>query len=440
MANTFSLTDGTTTVSLVASGVLTTDYPFYGPNDQEMKEGEVNETISVLLSGTFSEIQSSARNVESLLRAAYRRKMLGVGPRVFLQTQVHGDGTTYRSEVLGGRLTGEHAASQLWRGAVEEQLFITRVPWMEGPETELQLSANGQAAATGGRTVTNDGINNWVQVAAAQVSGTGMLPAPVRVRITNTTGSAQQFETIYAGNNAFASPDTFGYTLQGESRIAGFGTVNSGAAYSGGQYVSITVGAAEQPSVAWNLTSAMMAAGGRWFRLLMRTDSPTYETYIKPVIYNSTGSTILWEGDFVTLRAAPALQLHDLGSIPVPPGDHDESYAPVRLYLHTMAANTYTMNIDFVQLVGTDTFREYRNAGISVANNDYMEFDEIERKFLSVSGGLKTTGWPQFGQPLVVWPNKLQRILFSQRVATGDSFITHTFSVRMWYRPRKLTL
>lgn len=440
MAHTISLTDGTTTVQL-NSGNAVLEYPFYAPNGDEIRLGEVTETLNLLIiGGNLTTIQAIARSIETLLESARRRRLTGTGPRVYIQVQLSGDGTTKRSEVLDGRLTGENYIAQLWRGKIEESLLITRRAWWESTtEAEASISANGQGAATGGRTITNDGVNNWIGFDGAQLSG--VLPTPVRLRFTNTSGATQTFDTLWAGNNAFASPASFGYVLQGESRITGYGTVNSGSGYSGGQYVTLAnVGTPETLKIAWHLTAAMMVAGGRWFRLLMRTDYPAYDTYVRPAIYDYNGAVMLWSGNKVRLPAAPSAQLHDLGAIPVPPGAYDSSYAQVRLALHLQAPTSYSMNVDYVELLGTDALRIYRCVGLSVANNDYLEMDDIEGKAYAVSAGAKTPGVSTFGAPLMVFPGVTQRILVGWRQTSGASTVTHTASVRFWYRPRWLTI
>ena len=174
------ITDGTTTVELsgATAGIKGVTYFPAPPEGGE----PVTETAELVGSGTEAQIRTAVNAVERLLVDAKRRKEKGTGARVFLEYKPVASDSLWRSELFDGRLTwsDDPGARQLrWTSPQTKMaLLIERAPWWEGPETELPLSATGQAAATEGRTLTNVPATNWVQIVAAQVTGT--LPAPVQ--------------------------------------------------------------------------------------------------------------------------------------------------------------------------------------------------------------------------------------------------------------------
>ncbi len=363
--------------------------------------------------------------------------------RVFIEYKpVDGD-SLYRSECYGGRLVFSEEPGARRFGdtnpAIKVALVFERAPWWEGPEVELQLSAQGQSAATGGRTVTNNGTNNWVQIAAAQVTGT--LPGPTRVRLKNTSGSAKSYHEFYLAANAFASPSSFGGVHAGTADLTGSGSTTN-ATCASGNYRTFSVTTSESLLASWLLTAAEMSAGGRWCRLFARLFSYDYTkaVRVRPVIRDYYGLVTLWEGSQIWLPAlAGAMELADLGSLPLPPGAYTTDYAQCRLGLKMQASAATTVSIDNVQLAPMDGYRHISQVGMQIANNDYVEFDEIEGRFTSIESSLRHPIHVAAGPGLYLQPNLLQQV----RVLHDEGFtspIANTFSAQIWHRPRRSTI
>jgi hypothetical protein len=258
------VTDGTTTIEL-SGGTAAIKGCTYFPSPGEGAGASVAETVEIVGSGSEAQIRMAVQSIEKLMEDARRRQRVGLGTRVFLEYKpVDSDSALYRSEVHDGRVvwSDEPGARRLGETTHKAKyaLVLERAPWWEGPETELALSANGQSAATGGRTITNDGVNNWVQVANMEVAGS--LPAPVRMRLIHNTGGAQGYSRLHLGINAFAAPTTFGHIIQAESRVTGYGTAYWSSSASGGWYLRLSVGTAGAIVCHWEVPTEMMAAGG----------------------------------------------------------------------------------------------------------------------------------------------------------------------------------
>jgi len=233
VAHAFSLTDGTTTISLTTSGIMLENYGMAAPQSEldQPAPVSVTDTVDIYISGaTGAAVQTAARALDALLAQAIRRRAERTGPRVYVQAQLDSDTGVWRSELLNGRMELQEDALAVWANKLARgTLYLERVPYWEGPETGIPL-ANGNgtwdgSSATGLAVYNcNDASgtapnkrNNYVQIAANAVGGN--LPAPVQLELTNNTGSSVTYYEIFCANNAFSAPSSFGHVLQAESAV-----------------------------------------------------------------------------------------------------------------------------------------------------------------------------------------------------------------------------
>lgn len=453
MAHALSISDGTNTVSLSTSNILLLSYVPTAPEMQDTAQfanggdgGDVlpvysntSETIEIMFDNTSkTALQAQVESINRLLDLAKRRQTRRNGVRVYLKFTVDGDSATYRSEVLSGRLElGEDALRHYANIKVQARLYVNRrFYWEADDETELRLSKSNVSATTGGVTIYNHddggtGHDNWVQITAAQVDGE--LPCPLRLTLTNNSGASQAYRNFHIGTNAFSDPANFDHILEGEDGSGG--TVTSDSSCSGGSklannswtgtnLVQLTIGGAQ-----------LQKAGGRWFRLLMRVASLTSSCYIQPQIRTSDGLVILYTGEEVLVNSA--VPIVDLGSVPLPPSaSAGVSWADMKLTLSMRAVGTAGIQIDYVELMPTDSYANFTQLGYSIPNNGVITIDGIE-------GVIHSAGFPIYSAPLPtvwVWPNQLQRLIFTHDETTGPVSIDNTILVRAYYRPRRLTI
>ena len=209
MAHAITLTDGTTTIDLYSIAntfVISDGWAMVTADDPDTEVGDVINLLIQAASATA--MQTVIRNINRLLDAARRRAETGVGAMVYITVQFDGISETQRTPILAGRLEVPNALNRWGTRKIDATLAITHPAWWESTtETELQLSAASQAAATGGRTLTNS-ANSWASIAAAQVGGD--LPAPLRLELTNTAGAARVYENLWLALNADHDPANFG--------------------------------------------------------------------------------------------------------------------------------------------------------------------------------------------------------------------------------------
>lgn len=440
-----AITDGTTTV--VLSGTSPVLGCTYFPNTATQKDGEwqsVVEDAEINLRGTHTAIRATVASIASLLQAAVVRKQTGVGPRIYaMYRPVDADADIYRSEIFDGRPVWSTEPGLRRLGdtnpTVRVDVIWERAAGWDGTRVELAISSNGFAAATGGRTIRNDPANgNWVQIAAAQV--TGDMPAPVELWMTNTSGSSQAYRKLFINVNANSDPANLIHYLQAEAVVAG-GSVAADAACSGGSKLSITL-STTPTTYQWTLPLAdLQRTKGRWARVMARVVSIAGATFVRPKILDSAGSQVLWAGDELYLGTLTDTVLLDLGAVPLPPGGYAAGYAAQRLGLEVRSSGAPVFVLDVLQLSMIDSYRYMELASVSVANNAAVIYDGIEALGYISTSGASTAMATSFLDPIILQPNLLQRIYFMHEIAaTAGVPITNLCSVRVFYRPRRLTV
>ncbi len=450
MTHSLSITDGTTTISLVTTNVLLTQYVPATPSinstrrssvgdgtpvDQPVYEN-VTETIEILFDNSSkTALQAQVNGINRLFTDAKQRQWTRAGSRVYLQLQVDGEASAYRSEIYTGRLELDQDALRHYANIkVLASITVERAYFWEGPEVELSISTSALGQATGGRTIYNNdgnaGQDNWVEIAATQVGGD--LPTPAKVTLTNNTGSNIGYWHFHIGTNAYSDPANFTHFYEGESAASGGSTVSSGSS-SGGNVRRVTF--TGTTSMQWAISgSQLQKSKGRYFRVLVRFSDVTGSGYITPQIRDANGLTVLYSGDEVLVNSDIAIA--DLGAVPLPPSTANASWAGMRLYFAMRSSASCTFDIDFVQLTPTDSYAAITQLGDTVDNGDVITFDGID-------GSMHADGVPIYtstASTIWLYPNKLQRLIFLHDETSGTPTVANTFSVRVYARARRLTI
>lgn len=462
MAHVLSVSDGTTTVNLMAAPTYfveryapgspevqaaTVAASLYGGEVGQPRYENVTESVDLFLkAASVAALQALVQSIEAMLQKAHRRQRLRVGERVFLQLQLDGEAQSWRSEILTGRLVVVEDGLELWPNrALTAQLIVQRRPFWEGAEVELQLSTSTLSAATGGRTIYNhddsgSGHDNWVQIASSQVGG--VLPAPVRLEMRNTAGATVYVNGVHLAVDAFGDP-AFGHVVEGESRSSG-GTVTADGNSSGGSYNSLSIpGAAE---MVFSLAASLVQnSGGRYWRLLARLPLVSGNVYLTPILRNSAGREV-WRGaEVLVTYLVTDLGIKDWGAVPLPPVDLGATAGGLQLVLSVRytGAGTGNLQLDFVQLTPTEYVRRLRLGGTTLAANDVVVDDGIEDRCWCELSSVRQPAGAVEGAPLMVWPGRTQRLFVLFDEVNGgpvESVIGRTLSVRAYYRPRRLTV
>lgn len=406
----------------------------------------VTESASVILTGTAAAILNQVRALEALfpVEAAARRP---ASERVYLEFRVQDSGDIYRSEILTGRVewpSNVPIGPRLLGGAVEVTLiWQRRYFWEDTTLRAVPLSNGNGNNVTGGLTVYNhndagSGHDNYVDIGASAVGG--VIPAPARLRLVNISGVSYGLRNLYIGHNVQASPSALNPIVEAESSHLAGSNINDTSA-SNGSYRRVNwAGDSDTIGFGWTLNAARLAAAkGHAFRVLARfASTPASDIFARAWIGYPPNIPVteLESADEVQLGGA---QLVDLGLLHLPPVPLDSSVALV-LALSLRSAGGGTVELDFVQLTALDSWRHLQQLGYQISVGDAVVDDGVA----GIVYGQEPDGdqipiYNAFGQPVHLWPNAQQRLMFLWDEGSNMN-IARTFSVQVHVRPRRLTV
>jgi len=465
------VTDGTTMVNL-AGGTddiyLAENYAPVAPDFSVVEAvsaatrdgGEVtaitrrNVTESVVVSivgASFSAVQSAKNDLELLFAQAAHRQSTQKGARVYVEYRAADSGSVYRSELLHARMEPDReTASEGW---IDDSAMRFVIAWQrrfywEGPEAELALD-NGSTGSkqTGGVTIYNhddagSGHDNWVDIDGDDVAGD--IPAPLRIQMQNTYNDTSRSYRVRIASNVFANPSSLAHILEGEDAdsVAGSAAATANSDSSGGYYQTASwSGSSEAKAYSWDLAAAYLAnCKGYRFRILGRVHSATSGLRMRIKVLFA-GLTVVAESPEVDISSSG---VQDFGVIQLPPwlpGETDLYEISLALYGRRADGGTVTVSLDFIQVTALDGYRAHNPVGYGFAYTTTFIDDGIERKIYVNWGGSGKVGfYPQRDGYIHAWPGQDQRLYFlvSNSVSLVD--IVRTHSVRVYYRPRRLTI
>ncbi len=417
------ITDGTTTLTLSGSGVYLG--ATYFPTSQASAV-RVAETVPVILEGTDSAIRTAVQDIQQMLRAAANRDKT-LTARTFVEFRPVDSGDIFRAELFGGDANYSQVPAErsLYNATSTVRVNVTweRASRWEGPEEELYLSSSSQSERTGGVSLSindNGGTPNWCGIASARVKGTQ--PAPIRLRITNSSGSGLAWRNFYIGVNAYSTPGSADVWLLGSEATGG--ATSSWAA-------GITHSALQ-----WLIPLNATLLGqtqGRTFRVIGAFTSISATAAVRASVGPYVG------GVFDFGRIGPERQnvggVIDLGEFPLPPGGYNVANAAAALAITVRSPSASGGGtLDFVMLMPTDSYRRLRQNAYTIPNTDSIEDDGIEGGTYWLSGSSRYPTLRSSGAPLMVFPERDQRIyIMADENAAWNA--GRAITVRAWYRP-----
>ncbi|PKN85905.1 MAG: hypothetical protein CVU46_09480 [Chloroflexi bacterium HGW-Chloroflexi-8] len=441
-------TDGTTTltVSNLTDGILT---GYQSGNENPISE-ETTELAYVILRGTFSAKIANINLLNSFFLQARERQQKPFLNRIYVERD-SGDGVWWRSELVDGLVLLSSEGLDAIGRSPEVSISFSRKNYWEGAEVQIPLSNGNGTNNTGGLPVfnCNDGVgtspainNNFVQIATNIIGGD--LLAPIRLEMTNALNSAARLYSVWIAHNSEADPANFQNVIEGESVAAG-GSDVVGSNYSGGKYRTITWAGDNQVLIArWTLnTTYLNRAKSNWFKILSAFAlAPSSNTRLQLKI-RWPASAYLTEIGSSQEVSLDTTKLQDIGTLQLPPwltGAGDQSEIALCLYARRPGGGT--VNIDYLHITPLDSYRILKPQGYGAAYTIRIVDDGIN-ELLYTDGWTpagKTGHYVGIGSPVMLKPNKLQRIYFLQNGDTGDIGITRTMTIKAFYRPRRATI
>lgn len=416
------ITDGTTTLTLSGSGTYVG--ATYFPTSQSSAD-HIGESVPVILEGTDSAIRTAVQDIQQLLRAAANRDKT-LTARYFVEFRPVDSGDIFRAELFGGDANYSQVPAErsLYNATSTVRVNVAweRAACWEGPEEELYLSSSALSERTGGVTLSindNAGTPNWVQIVSSRVKGTQ--PAPIRLRITNSSGSGLAWRNFYIGNNAYSTPGSADVWLLG-SEATGGATASwaAGIGHSALQWL-----------IPLNAT-LLGQTQGRTFRVIGAFTSISATAAVRASVGPYVGGVF----DFgrVGMERQNVGGVIDLGEFPLPPGGYNVANAAAALAITVRSAASGGGTLDFVMLMPTDSYRRLRQNAYTIPNGDAIEDDGIEGGAYWLSGSSRYPTVRASGAPLAVFPERDQRIyIMADENAAWNA--GRAITARAWYRP-----
>lgn len=458
------VTDGTTTIYLnggTSSIYLAENYAPVAPEltttefvDTLRDGGEVTHvryanvvesvTVSVAAS-TFATVQAAVQALETLFAQAHHRAKTGKGAAVYVEYRAADSGTVYRSELLHARMEPDReTASEGWiaDSALRYVIAWQRRFYWEGERTELALENGNGGPTTGGLTIQNttDATHfNYVELDGTAIGG--VLPTPLEVRLYNSYNSATRASLVYVAENVFSAPTAFSHILEGEDAdyVAGSAAATTSAISSNGEYQRATwAGDGFTRVFSWDLSTTVLGyTQGFWFRLLARVISVSSDARVKLRVTFATVTAVVETVDV----ALDDTIIQNLGVIQLPPWLAGEtSLYTVRLDVYAQRTGGGTIDLDFVQVTALDGYRELRPSGYGTPYLSTLVDDGIGGSLYVLYGSSKAGYYVLRGTQINAFPGKDARLYFLADSHSGEFDIARTHSVRVYYRPRRLTV
>ena len=421
---------GTQTIALTngSTAIMTEFKP--GKDTLEVKEVELFADIVLL--GNRATILAAKDTLDAILSDARQAQLDLSLSKVYVEIET--DGTNYlRSEVIDGKLTTESDFfDRVARNHAPVRLWLKRKNYWEGAEAQIPLTNENGTANTTGLVVynTNDMTGtpptqrvNYVKMLAANV--TGSIPTPPRIEITNTySNGTARLSNIWIGR---AIDDaTYPLTWFLDQTM----TLNTAASTE--QQISLTT-----------LTTAFLnGANGAHFRVFTKSPTWSYQDLRLNAALYFPASVAL-----TPMQKAPEVMMWgggvtDLGTLQIPPWlPNQRGQTEIGLRIAGRRTGGFNITLSDIFLFPAKAFRQLIPRGYGIATGIRLVDDGITETVWTdgwTPAG-KTGHYSGYGDLITLVPGKDQRLLFLSNSDTGGTADDQTKSIKVFYRPRRLT-
>jgi hypothetical protein len=295
--------------------------------------------------------------------------------------------------------------------------------------------------STGGVASSIYDIQNYTHIDSAVIDGD--LPAVSRIEFTNNDAGAD-LETVWIGQNYLSGPETLAHILEIDDSDTGSST---GDATCGSGWKRIyAISDTEAKITGWTIpTETLTAADGGYFKVFARFSEYTNITAVKWRLKILYSGTVIWQGGQVKFDDTYALTnriVRELDTIQLPPFIPENS-VPTDLTLELWGirdAGAINVNVDCLILMPLDGYRRLRSLD-GIAQNSVLKDDGVTNTYYQEVSSQQVRDIAAVGDQIVLWPNEDNRLYFLMHShTTGVADHDRTASLRIYYRPRKITV
>lgn len=448
MGHVLRITDGTTTVTLTSGDMYLNEYT----PEVSLRNESVQEEPVIGFTGSLATIRGNINSLNHLFDQAASYQSNQTGPRVYVEFDPGSSGTVHRSLLFGGIVhMNEDVLGWQWAAAnLELEIEWYRQPFWEGPLTVLPLTNSSTTNSVTGITINNvndSNGENWALIDGDDVDGD--LPSPIKVEMYNAYASAAPADEVYIFHNVYSNPASLTHVLEGESATGSY--VSTAAEGSPGssndEYAVIAWSTTNEIKTATlALSSAQLSsAGGGRFAVMARWNAafPYTDMWLRLKLEGASG--IIWEGG---LNVIPNVrELHLLDTMRLPPNLYGLSNIKemnLNLYSKRTEAGTHTLNLDYLMLApisGDYGWKRFVSVNTGIDYEEYFYHDDTERFNYRVDAASnKIAEFTEYGGPILLVPNQDQKLYFMTCDNNGLALVEQSWTVKVWYRPRRSTI
>ncbi len=403
----------------------------FRPGKEPVEIKEVDLFADVILLGARSAVQTTMNSVDALLDNARRAQRDLTLEKVYVEVDTGGG--YVRSEILDGNLeTESDYFDRLSRNHAPVRLWIRRKNYWEGAEAQLPLTNENGTNNTAGLTIynTNDLTGtapnkrvNYAKVTGAQVLGS--IPTPPRIEMTNTYPAVgARISNVWLGR----SIDNATYPLQWFINHS----VTKNWTFDTEQEISL---------ITLNQTFLNGTNGGH-YRVFTKLGAGTYQDLrLRASLYFPASVAL------TPMQKAPEVvtggyTVVDLGTLQIPPWlPNLRGQTDIGLRIVGRRTGGYSVTVGDIFLFPATAFRQLIPRGYGIAQTIRLVDDGIADRVWTdgwTPAG-KTGHYSGYGDLITLIPGKDQRLLFLTSTMSGGNADDITMSVKVFYRPRRLT-
>lgn len=409
-------------------------------------EQAVKEKIEITLSGTPAQIFNAVTAIDKVILRARAYALGEYAHPQYLRFQKIPSGDNFYAALQDIYIEQNPRGYQTTQtGSLLLTLHYTRPNYFDSEQYELPLTGRSGSDILGGISIKNhtdtdpaDGSTLLIKASSAVTN----LPAPLRLEITNTAGADWYRVLVGAYHH---------HTYQGEDPFFVYATDMTG----GTQYVN--AGAINGYFRTFQFTSSSYAAfgiyaipsaeipylDGRTYRPILNLFNAHAYTDMHLRIRLMFGANVLWSGEGV--YADPNYRYVIFPPVQLPPNQILREVSPYNpdLYLEGLREGGALASIDVDQLI-------FFPVSKLLIFDQFMAFGSTNkliydghREMSNVRYGvtpLEAVSHIRQGGPLLVYPAENTRLFFIFYNQWNNMNITHTATVRAYYRPRYTTL
>lgn len=423
MALSITLTDEMNTIDLLAAPYSVAEYSPRAPMMRNGKYQDITESLDMTIqAASKAALQAAVHDLETMIARAYRPESeRGVGPRVWIQMQVDGDAAIDRSEVLSGRFQPDGDALITWAGAtITGLLTIERRFFWEGAEKTLLFAGGGSTATL--RNTDNTSPYNVATFGDVD----GVIETPIKLTLTNATGTAIDFRDIYVATDSEIGMTGTQHLITPDTPTASW------------------TGSSEHNLIRYDLSiadAAVAVIGGRACHVVAAFTDSAVNTYLRASLrYKSGGvyNELAQVGVREPFTGPTGTEVIDFGAVEIPPKGAPATSGLV-IVITAYSEYSESMTLDFAALMPARHFKRMNQTGYNTSNGAAIVDDGMVGEAYTLDGSTKRPIVRSSRKPLMVEPGRTNRLYIVAAEGSGyNSAIVVTASVR--YRPRRLTI